>query len=145
MSTNFRRPGLGPLGRHELLRAGHHGVERSLAVPVRGANPDARTTGSAPSRSKAGSIASSVVRVPFADVGGGTMSGAHQGRLGDPQHEPDEAADPRDMPDEAADARDMAERVAAVVRAFHAMREGRHLPDPLPTIAPPARTPGVAQ
>jgi hypothetical protein len=35
--------------------------------------------------------------------------------------------------------------VAAVVRAFHALRQGRPLPDPPPTIMPPGRAPDVAQ
>jgi len=69
------------------------------------------------------------------------MGGPHQGRPGDRQHEPDEVefpggsglAAPADLPD-------MSERVAAVVRAFQALREARRLPDPTPTITPPAGT-----
>jgi hypothetical protein len=38
------------------------------------------------------------------------------------------------------DAPDVSERVAAVVRAFKALREGRRLPDLTPTITPPLRT-----
>jgi hypothetical protein len=44
-----------------------------------------------------------------------------------------------------ADLRDLSERVAAVVRAFHALREGRPLPEPLPTIVPAASAPDVAR
>ena len=63
------------------------------------------------------------------------MGRAHKGRTGDPQHEPDGDAETRDI----------SERVAAVVLAFHALRDGRPAEDPPPRIAPPPDASDVAQ
>jgi polyhydroxybutyrate depolymerase len=66
------------------------------------------------------------------------MAGSHQGRTGDSQHEPDEVATPdRSSPAAPAESPEMSERVAAVVQAFHALRERRPQPDPAPAITPP--------
>ena len=66
------------------------------------------------------------------------MAGPHQGRTGDSQHEPDEVATPdRSGPAAPAESPEMSERVAAVVQAFHALRERRPQPDPAPAITPP--------
>src|SRR5918994_7331238 len=79
--------------------------------------------------------------VPFVTGRGGTMGGPHRGRAGDRQHEPDEVEFPGGSgPAAPADLPDMSERVAAVVRAYQALREARRLPDPPPTITPPAAT-----
>jgi len=68
------------------------------------------------------------------------MAGPHQGRTGDSQHEPDEVAIPdRSSPPEPPDYPEMSERVAAVVQAFHALRERRRL-DSTPAITPPGGT-----
>ena len=63
------------------------------------------------------------------------MGRAHKGRTGDPQHEPDGDAETRDI----------SERVAAVVLAFHALRDGRPAEDPPPTIAPPPDASAVTE
>jgi polyhydroxybutyrate depolymerase len=66
------------------------------------------------------------------------MGGLHEGRPGDSQHEPDEVAIPdRSSPPEPAESPEMSERVAAVVQAFHALRERRPLPASTPAITPP--------
>src|SRR5262245_25935783 len=65
------------------------------------------------------------------------MGGPHQGRAGDPQHEPDEVATPdRSGLAAPADPREVSERVAAVVRGFKALRVGRPVHDPAPRITP---------
>jgi polyhydroxybutyrate depolymerase len=56
------------------------------------------------------------------------MGGPHQGRPGDSQHEPDEVA---------AESPEISERWAAVVQAYQALRERRHLPDAAPAMTPP--------
>ena len=69
------------------------------------------------------------------------MAGPHEGRTGDSQHEPDEVAIPdRSSPPAPPDYPEMSERVAAVVQAFHALRERQRLPDSTPAITPPGGT-----